>query len=52
MEEWAQFESGDAQFEATQVPKNKARKMSTDGLIETCLTFPQYFDLFFVNSYP
>jgi hypothetical protein len=52
MEEWAQLESGDAQFEATQVPKNKARKMSTDGLIKTCLTYPLYFDLPFVNSYP
>ena len=38
--QWAELKSGDEQFVATQVPEMTAKKMSTDGLIETWLNYP------------
>ncbi len=40
MPEWAELKTGEDRLAATQVSQETARRMSTDGLIETWLTYP------------
>jgi hypothetical protein len=49
--EWIQFESIEGRIAALQIPDAVLIKMSTEGLLETCLKFPYLIDIFFFNSY-
>ena len=44
--EWQELKSHDAMLAACQVPEDLLSRMSTAGLVETCLTYPMSGDLF------
>lgn len=41
-EEWSKLKSYDERLNAYNVPENILKEMSTDGLIETCLNYPEF----------
>lgn len=41
-EEWNKLKSYDDKLSAYNVPENILKKMSTDGLVETCLNYPEF----------
>ncbi|MDR0964698.1 MAG: hypothetical protein LBM60_08785 [Clostridium sp.] len=49
-EQWRQYQSRDEMLSALQIPDETLQSMSTDGLIETCLNYPMFSDMFFFNS--
>lgn len=48
--EWAELEMHSEMLEACQVPESILREMSTEGLIETCLNYPLYWEVVAYNS--
>lgn len=40
MPEWADFHTGEAMFAACQVPENIVKRLTTEALVETCMTWP------------
>ncbi|HPQ22235.1 MAG TPA: hypothetical protein PK147_10310 [Saprospiraceae bacterium] len=50
--EWIALSSGDEMFAVTQVPVKEAKKMSTDGLIQTWMTYPLNGDIGATNDWP
>jgi hypothetical protein len=49
--EWEQFESVEKRIEALQIPDFVLIKISTEGLLETCLAFPYLTDILFYDNY-
>jgi hypothetical protein len=49
-EQWKQFKTGQAMVDASQVPAEVLQRMSTEGLVETCLSYPLLFDIFAANN--
>ena len=50
-DEWGQFETIEKRIAALQIPDAILEKISTEGLLETCLYFPYLTDMFFYNNY-
>ncbi len=48
--EWKALSSHDKMVEACQIPENILKKMSTEGLIETCLNYPLVGGMFASNN--
>jgi len=46
-EAWRQLETNGKRIAALQIPEDSLAKISTEGLLETCLEFPYLFDIFF-----
>jgi hypothetical protein len=49
--EWKQFESIQKRIDALQIPDVVLVKISTEGLLETCLNFPYLNDIFYFDNY-
>lgn len=49
-EAWKQFKTGQAMVDASQVPLETLRTMSTEGLVKTCLDYPLLFDILACNN--
>jgi hypothetical protein len=49
--EWEQFESVEKRLAALQIPDLVLAKISTEGLLETCLAFPYLTDILFCDNY-
>jgi hypothetical protein len=49
--EWVQLESVEKRIEALQIPDFVLTKISTEGLLETCLAFPYLTDILFCDDY-
>jgi hypothetical protein len=49
--EWKQFELIEKRIEALQIPEHVLTKISTEGLLETCLAFPYLIDILFYDNY-
>lgn len=50
-EEWAEFLSLQEMLDVCQIPDDILKSMSTKGLIETCLNYPLFGNMFAYNSY-
>ena len=50
-EEWAQFETIEARITSLQIPDAVLERISTEGLLETCLNYPYLTNIFFRDSY-
>lgn len=50
-EEWERFEMVSDRIAALQIPDAVLATISTEGLLETCLTFPYLLDMFLCNNY-
>jgi len=48
-EEWRQLETNGKRIAALQIPEDSLAKISTEGLLETCLEFPYLYEIFFGN---
>ena len=49
-EKWAEFTSHQEMVDACTIPEDILKEMSTDGLIETCLSYPLFGDMMLYNS--
>jgi hypothetical protein len=49
--EWGQFESVEKRLAVLQIPDLVLSKISTEGLLETCLAFPYLTDILFCDDY-
>jgi hypothetical protein len=49
--EWKELGSYQARVEACQIPDSTLEKISTEGLIETCLNYPHFFNFIAFDSY-
>jgi len=49
--EWLQFETIEKRIAALQIPDTVLIKISTEGLLETCLEFPYLTDIFFCDNF-
>ena len=49
--EWAQLTSSQQMDSVLQIPNDILLDMSTEGLIETCLSYPRFGDLYFAEDY-
>lgn len=48
-EEWKQFETIEKRIAALQIPEDVLTRISTEGLLETCLEFPYLLDILHGN---
>lgn len=49
--EWKNLQTHEEMLLALQIPDNKLIKMSTEDLVETCLNYPLFADVWAFNSY-
>lgn len=49
--EWQQLESIEKRIAALQIPEDLLTRISTEGLLETCIAFPYLTDILFYNDY-
>jgi hypothetical protein len=49
-EAWKKFESRSEMANATQIPPDILKDLTTAALVKTCLSFPLFSDLYFFNS--
>lgn len=50
MQEWANFQTGQAMLDACQIPVGILAKLTTNALVETCLNYPLIFDYLSFND--
>jgi hypothetical protein len=48
--QWEAFETHDQMLEATQIPEGVLSSLTTEELVEVCLNYPLYGDIFAYNS--
>ena len=49
-EKWKSFTTHQQMLDACQIPMNTIDKLNTEGLVETCLKYPLYMDLYAYNN--
>lgn len=50
-EKWREFQTYQEMLNACQIPEEKLRTMSTEGLIETCINYPMFANYMFSDSF-
>ena len=52
MDEWKEYRTNAEQLAACQIPEDILSRMSTEGLVKTCLNYPKAFDFMAYSDFP
>lgn len=52
MDEWKNFKTNAEQLEACQIPEDILSRISTEGLVKTCLDYPKSIDFLYYSDLP